>query len=168
MTSEKPPKDFFLINRSNLDEHCIEQVDWMAEYAFKLADAKDELERSKAQMEVIKLKICKQIRDDPEAYGIEGRCTEGAIEEALSEEQSYRLEVNRTNEAKHLVGIMQAAVDALKCRKDMLQQLINLHGMDYFSKPSVSEETREKSGLRKQTKDRKAAARLSKKVTRLE
>jgi len=122
------------IDRYRLDEEWERQPRFYHEFAEKLVDARRSLDETKNQLEVVKADTYQHIARDPEKFGLQ-KTTEKAIEHAMTMDKRCREAANIVIEAKHVVGIFEAAVSALEQRKKALEKLVELHVSDYYSKP---------------------------------
>ena len=149
-TSNEP--DFFQLNKHRLDEEWVEQPHLYHEHALALADARQDYERAKTDLEVTLAEADQSVRANPGAYGIDGRVTEGAIDRTVTTLPTVRKAQERTITTKHAMDVAQAAVSALDHRKAALENLVRLQLADYYSSP------REPAGAGKRLADAKVDA----------
>lgn len=126
--------EFHEIDQYNLDAEWIRQPKLYWKYAKKLADARVELDRKKTAIDVLKAEIDKAIRKNPAKFGLE-KITESAIVNVITERKEFQQATEEMHEAKHGVDILMAAVMTLDHRKRALENLVDLHGQNYFSEP---------------------------------
>lgn len=129
-----------------LETEWVDQPRRFFKYAEALAEAKHDLDKAKEALEVKKANLDQAIRQAPESYGLGGKVTEAGIGNAIILDETYGKLRNRVHEASHLVELLGAAVRAFDQRKCALENLVRLHGQQYFSAPEVTEvsqETRE-------------------------
>lgn len=131
-----------LIDEANLDRECIKLPNQYLQAAHKAADAKRDEDERKNQLEVIDAELSKEIRANPETYGLE-KVTEASIASVILTQPRYQKALTRLNNAKHEAALAQAVVWALEHKKRTLTLLVELHGMGYFANPKVSERGRE-------------------------
>lgn len=124
------------IDEGLLDKEWLKQPKLFMRYAIQLAEVKLEFAEAKANLELVQAELEHRIREDPETYGIK-KVTEGSIHSALVMQKRYKQAVSEMNLAKHRVDLTQAVVDALDHRKRALENLVTLHGQNYFSTPRV-------------------------------
>ena len=98
----------------------------------KLADAQRELDQMKSALDLKRADLDADIRSDPAAYGIT-KITEKAVENYIIADPLFQKAIKGVIDAKHSVGIIKSAVDALDCRKHALECLVKLHGQGYFA-----------------------------------
>lgn len=138
--------DFFDIDKTRLDTEWIKQPRLFFVYAKQLADAKRRLEEARAEADVVKAEVDLEIRGTPENFGFKDmKITEVLITTTINQNGRYQKAAKLIRIRKHKVDILQAAVTALEHRKSALEKLVSLHGQNYFSTPTttdnVSQET---------------------------
>ena len=126
--------NIFEPNKNRLDEEWVAQPRLYAEYAIKLAGARSDLERAKARADVAEAELDKEIRMNPEKFGL-SNVTEKGIKSTITLQREYRKATKAIIEAKHLVDVLDAQVSALDHRKKALEKLVDLRLSDYFSEP---------------------------------
>ena len=132
----------FEIDRYKLDDEWVKQPNLYRTYAEALAEAKKAYDEAKNDLSVIRADTELKIRKDPESCGL-SKVTEGVIKSALDVQEDVREAEQAVIDARHAVGILEAAVGALDHRKRALSDLVSLHLADYFSKPVARSEDRE-------------------------
>jgi len=131
--------EFFGINQNQLDKEWIDQPRFYFQYAKAHADATDTYERSKATLEVVEAELDQKIRSHPEAHGI-AKVTEGAITHVMTLHADYQKAHSAMLDAKHDMDVSKAAEWAANARKNALENLVRLHGQQYFSTPQAAPE----------------------------
>jgi hypothetical protein len=89
---------------------------------------------AKAFLDVEEAEVELDVRSDPAKYKIKD-VKEGAIKLRITLHTRVRNAIQSVNEVKHELDIMQARVDALEHKKRALENLVALHGQNYFSSP---------------------------------
>jgi len=124
------------IDSDSLDVEWLDQPSLMLKYARHEADMLNEYDRAKENLETIKAELDQDIRSNQEKYGID-KITDKVVENTIPLIDEYK-EANRTFlKAKHEYNIAKAAVKAIDQRKDSLENLVRLHGQQYFAGPKV-------------------------------
>jgi hypothetical protein len=171
--------DILSIDETLLDEEWIKQPKLFYKHACRLAetrtrvdDIKNQLEIQKTEVENVKAHLDMSIRNNPEEYNISGKVTEAAIKNVVSVQPECKRAIDVYNElqkeliqAKNDSDVLQALVSALDHKKTALENLVKLHGQNYFSTPRMpqQEQSREfieetlKRKAREKTKVRKEA-----------
>ena len=139
----EPNESDFQIDRYRLDDEWVKQPDLFRRYAEALADAKREYEEAKNDANLVRAEIELAMRKEPEKYDLP-KITEGMIKAALDAADEMKEVEQKTIDARHKVGVLEAAVTALDHRKRALSDLVSLHLADYFSKPVAREDGRER------------------------
>lgn len=132
--------EFIDIDKNRLDEECEAQPGLVYTWGCKLADAKKELAEAQADLEVTKAEVAADVAANPAKYGLT-KTTVDAVAAAVTSSKDVKAAQGTVIDARHLVDVTQAAVNALDHKKRMLENLVDLHGRDYFS--DVRPRTRE-------------------------
>lgn len=138
------------INR--LDAEWVGQPGLVARHGFALAEAKAEQAEAKAQLELIEAQTDNEVRSHPDAYGIE-KVTEKVIETHVKTAQAVITARQRLQAASLTVDQLGVVMNALEHRKRSLENLVELHGREYFSAPRQPDSQAAKENLTK-AKDR--------------
>lgn len=152
-------KSFTEIDLARLEEECLRQPKLYNKYSKMLADAKLDLAEAKAECEVAEASVKTEIRESPTKHGIT-KITESVVNEHMVMSEHYQHALQRMNQAKHKVDVLDAVINTLEHRKRMLENLVTLFGQNYFSKPSVkgskySDKARESDLMESFTRKRK-------------
>lgn len=137
------------INKHQLDAEWVEQSSLFWRYAKAEADAEDVMDRAKERLELVKADLDKKMRTML-ASG-DKKPTEAVIASAVLLHDDCRAASTEYLDAKHIYNVFRAAVKAFTQRKDSLENLVRLFGMEYFSTPAVKGQEGEE-GLRKSTR----------------
>jgi hypothetical protein len=130
-------------------------------YAKYASETRRDLDTAKQNLEIVKAELDKQIRDNPEDFGIT-KITEGAIQSAILTNKNYSEAYKEFSVSKYEADMAQNAVTAMNTRKDMLEQLIKLYGQSYFAGPKVPRDLAKERSL----KENKTDSGINKKLTR--
>jgi len=134
---DEEEQGLFDIDIYNLEEEWMRQPKMFGDYSEQLADARKEMNEAKAELELTQATLSNRIRKNPVKYKIEGRVTEGGISEAVLCHPRYRDALASFNEARHKVDLLEGVVKTLDQRKRALENLVDLHGQQYFSVPAT-------------------------------
>jgi hypothetical protein len=143
--SQKSYKEELHIDLHRLEREWVEQPRLYHKYAEALADARLDLDRAKEQLDIKKANLDLEIRMDPAAWGLE-KVTEAAINNTIILDENYTKLRSAVHQANHTVEVLFGAVRAFDHRKAALENLVRLHGQQYFSSPTTvnaTPETRE-------------------------
>jgi hypothetical protein len=128
------------IDLNRLDEEWVNQPIKHREYTEDAADARREHDEFKAELEVVKAEISKEIRESAEGK----KPTEKAIEAEIVLHPKHKKAVQNLIDAKHRLDVMGGLVDASDQRKTALGKLVDLFLADYFSRPRASSQSKER------------------------
>lgn len=137
MAKPKPQTDepdFFLIDENELDREWIEQPKMYYRYAVRLADARRTHDQRKTEVDIAYAEAALRIRNNPGKYDLE-KITDASVKEAIIRDDEYQSALEALNNARHEMDVLDAAVKALDHRKRALENLVELHGQNYFSTP---------------------------------
>jgi hypothetical protein len=149
------------IDETALDIEWLDQPGLFMKYSKHLAQMRKEVDEAKQDLDIKFAEVDRRIRETPEAYGIE-KVTEPAIKTAILTEDEYQESQKHYLEVKYEMDMAQGAVNAFNQRKDALENLVRLHGQQYFAGPKVP---RNLSWERKEKQKRRDAG-VASKITR--
>lgn len=124
-----------------IDEKMLE-VEWLRQasltynYAKHHAHTKKQYDLAKENLELVKAQLDKEIRTNPEKYDI-AKVTESVVQATILQQEDYKEASNELIEARYEIGIASAALSAIETKKSALENLVRLHGQQYFAGPSV-------------------------------
>ena len=124
------------IDTSALDLEWEDQPVLMMKYTRHAADARKDLDQANQALTIAKAEADRTIREDPDSYDIV-KVTENAIASAILTYKPYIEAYNKYLAAKYEADMAQGAVNAFMQRKDALEQLVKLFGLQYFAGPRV-------------------------------
>ena len=124
------------IDPSALDVEWLEQASLMIKYVKHAAQTRLELDKAKDVLDICKAGLDKAIRADPEAFEIL-KLTETVILNTIIVEGEYQKVNEIYLETKYESDMAKGAVQAIEHKKSALENLVKLHGQQYFAGPSV-------------------------------
>ena len=125
-----------VIDENSLDLEWLEQPALMMKYSRHAAKMRREIDEVKQNLDIVKAEVDQKIRKNPGKYKIE-KVTEGAISSAILVDNDYQEAYSAYLDAKYEADIAQSAVYAFEQRKSALENLVRLHGQQYFAGPKV-------------------------------
>lgn len=135
----------------SLDLEWIEQPRLMGKYCSLAAEAHRQMELAKERLDFVYATLERGIRMDPEAYevvpGPRG-ITEDAIKSAIQIQDEYQEAVRAHIDAKYEYDVANGAVRAFDHRKSSLENLVRLHGQEYFAGPATPRNLSEEKARR--------------------
>lgn len=155
---------FLEIDIDALDEEWVGQPKRFGKYAKKLADAKHSVEVFKANLALVEAELADAIRRIPKEFGVT-KTTKDAVDACVIQQREYKEALEELNNAKHKADVYDAAVKSLDHRKKALENLVFLHGQNYFASPRSSGEGRE---VTKEYERRSANKKISRALKRRE
>lgn len=144
------------IDQNLLDKEWLNQPRFFFQYARQLADARQAYEEAKANLKLVAAEADQKVRMKLTAN--EEKITEAVVSAAVLRRNDYREAEQAVFTAKHNMDVLDAAVEALRHRKDALENLVRLHGQNYFSEPRATgdnKRTVDDMRMRKTVKDRR-------------
>lgn len=135
-------KSFLNIDINRLDDEWLRQPHLYGEIADQLAEARRSLEQAKARLEITRAQIADEVRTNPKDYGID-RVSQPKVEAAVNRHRKVRLRTKSLIQAQYEVNVLQGAAVAMDHKKRALENLVKLHGQNYFSSPTASSDDRE-------------------------
>jgi len=151
-----------IIDCDALDLEWLEQPRLFMKYAKHSAQCMRTLDEAKERLDVAKAEEDKNIRENPEDYGI-AKITEAVVQATILTTPAYKEANAAFIEAKYEADIARSAVNAFNQRKDALENLVRLHGQQYFAGPRVPRNIKEESDKRKEALNSRIANKLTRK-----
>ena len=124
------------IDQDALDVEWLDQPKLMFRYAQHAADMQRDYDQAKEQLDVVRAELDKKVREAPENYDI-AKLTETVVSNTIITQKEYKQASTNVVNAKHDLDMARAAVKAMDGKKDALENLVRLHGQQYFAGPSV-------------------------------
>lgn len=162
--SEKPKTQYELdlyIEEDELDMECLEQPTLMLKYSRIASGLRQKADLAKESLDLVKATVEREVRDDPEEFGIP-KITEAAVKAAILLDERYIDANHKLIDAEYESRVAAGAVDATAARTKMLETMSRLHGQNYFAGPSTPHDLKE---LRRQ-RDEKIEGNISDKLNR--
>ena len=124
------------IDEYSLDIEWIEQPGLVLKYTKYQAQIKKELAQLREERDVVKAKLDFDIRSDPEKYGLE-KVTVDGVNATITRSLKYQKIQEKLLEKEYEHNVVNGAVIAVQQRKDTLENLVKLLGMQYFAGPKA-------------------------------
>lgn len=141
------------IDETALDVAWLEQAGLTRKYAKLAANASYDLDVAKQELDSIRARMDTDIRTDPDAYGLK-KATNEAVINLILQSEDYKEAEKALFSARYELNMAQGAVRAMGDRKAALENLVRLHGQQYFAGPVVPRDLtkeRENDHRRKKT-----------------
>lgn len=124
------------IDESALDLEWLGQASLMIRYTEASARARREVDRTKEKLSVKRAELDKKIRKNPDKYDIE-KITESVISNTIIVQASYKLIQDELIDAQYEHQMASGAVQAVEQRKQALENMSKLLGLQYFAGPKT-------------------------------
>ncbi len=134
-----PDYDMLTIHENDLTGDCVKHPKMSFYYGKALAAAERKLSTLKNNLKVLCAQIVMAIQQDPKGWGIE-KVTEKTMDAATETHPEVAALKGQIIEAEEEVKILQGFVYAIVDRKAMIENLVKLHGQQYWSKPTLTGE----------------------------
>lgn len=128
-------QDLF-IDENALDLEWLSQPMLMLNYTEAAASARREIDRMKETLSVKKAELDKAIRKNPDKYDIE-KITESVVNSTIIMQKSYQDIQSDVIDAQYEHQMLQGAVQAVEHRKQALENMSKLLGLQYFAGPKT-------------------------------
>lgn len=145
-------KDMF-IDDSALDVEWLEQPSLMFKYSTYEAEKEREKDLAKEALDLVKADLDRNIRENPDKYGI-AKVTETVILNTIITQDEYKEAYHKFLDIQYEYNIAKVAVRAVAQRKDALENLVRLHGQQYFAGPRVPRNLKEEVEKRRSIQKR--------------
>lgn len=124
------------IDETALDVEWLEQPRLMLKYTKHQALMEKEMLNAKEDVELCRAELDKKIRSNPQEFGVE-KITETVVNNLIISNADYKETYREYLEMKYEYEVAKGAVHAFRDRKEALENLVRLHGQQYFAGPSV-------------------------------
>jgi DNA-binding helix-hairpin-helix protein with protein kinase domain len=124
---------FFELDLRSLELHWQEQSPAVREWGLALAERREAYDRAKDRLELVEAREDMRIRESAV-----GKVTENWVKAQIVLSENYQGAKAKLRRAKLKLDEASAELTALDHRKATLENLVRLHGQQYFSNPSAS------------------------------
>lgn len=141
-TPQEPMERAFAdIDQSRLDQEWREQPGLFLRHRDALAHANKAVVTAKGRLKYCAAELGLQIRRDPQSSGLSGKPSNDVVEAAVEVHPTYQKALADYNTAVFEAELLDGAVEALRQRKNALENLVQLEGQAYHSEPKVRSNT---------------------------
>lgn len=131
-----------VIDDQALDIEWLEQPSKMLKATAYQAQCREDMDIATQELDVVKAELDKDIRTNPENYDIV-KITEAVVTNAIMTQPEYEEAHLLLLKAKYEHEVAKGVVTAFSQRKDALENLVRLHGQNYFAGPRIPRNLRE-------------------------
>ena len=143
-----------LIDDTALDLCIQDQPQLMMKYCINSAEAQRMMDLAKEKLEFTRSELDQAIRQSPDTFGIE-KITDKVVENTIPLQESYKAASREYIDAKFEFNTAKGAVESCSQRKDAIEQLIRLYGLNYFAGPKVPRDIQQERLLREKKEESK-------------
>lgn len=119
-----------------LDVEWLQQPSLMFKYASLEAELMKKEMIEKEKLETIKAEIDREIRNNPEKFGI-SKITENAVSSSILMDERYKEAFKTYTNTLYELKMAKVAVNSITAKKDALENLVKLYGQQYFAGPEA-------------------------------
>lgn len=152
------------IDEQALDVEWLDQPRLMMRMCQHAEGARQESDWAKERLDIKKAELDRAIRADPEEYQIK-RISEAAIQNAIQLDPEYQKVSKKFIDAKYESNMANAAVRAFDQRKTALENLVRLHGQQYFAGPRAPRDLSEERERRQTQSNAKVGQAMRRRRT---
>ena len=140
------------IEETALDLEWLNQPSLMMKYARHYANMEREYAKTKENLDLVKANLDRDVRENPKDFGLgEIKITEAVVTSAIISSEEYKKANQKLMDVNYELTIAKNALRAFEQRKDALENLVRLHGQQYFAGPkNPLDISREWQGKKKQ------------------
>lgn len=139
------------IDPTALDVEWVQQASLVLKYNRLVTEWERTVERSKRNLDVITAELDSKIRKNPDKYGLD-KVTETGVAWAVKVQPEYEEAYTEYLEARYEASMAQAASRALQDKRSALENLVRLHGQNYFAGPNLPREIDQEWGKKQAQK----------------
>lgn len=129
-----------IIDINALDEEWLHQPQLFMKYAELAAEAEAEAKKAHEKIKIIRSQLIKLAQSDPEKHISGGKATDKNVEAFYRDHEDHKKAKEEFIEAEYRRDLFTSAKSAFYQRKSSLENLVILHGQQYFAGPSVPRE----------------------------
>jgi septal ring factor EnvC (AmiA/AmiB activator) len=152
-------RSILAIDLNRLEEECERNPKLAIEWGQELAKANANLADAEKKVKRIGAELTLAIRRDPESYMKGVKATDETVKAGVLSHPDYQAAEQEVIAAQYEVDMMKAMVYAIADRKTELENITQLHGQQYWSKPHTPT-------MESQKADRKASQAKAKVETK--
>lgn len=148
------------IDESALDIEWLDQPKLMLDYTRHESEMEFVRDSKKEELDLKKAELDLEIREDPKSFNITSKLTESTVNSAIASNEEFKKLSKEYNEARFEYNVAKGAVKAFEQRKVALENLVKLHGQQYFAGPKEPRNIKKERG---EAKPESSPARIRRK-----
>ena len=130
--SDKLPSPF-QIDENNLHTELVRIPQLTRDAGVREADARHELDKAKARLEVTRARILLVVRKDPEEFDLRPKPNEAEVEAAVALHPDVKRATDEFNDARRNAGYAEADTSAFLAMRKSVERLVELLQLNYYS-----------------------------------
>ena len=147
------------ISPQDLDVEWLEQPNLMMKYTKKLAELREKRDLIKEEVELTRAQLDREIRESPGEFGLD-KINNDVVANTILTIEDFQTLSKKLIRANYEVNVMAGIVQAVEQRKQALENLVRLHGQQYFAGPTVPRNLKEELENRHQAVNRGISEKL--------
>ena len=149
------------IEETALDIEWLDQAALSLRYGKYFAECKRNLSNAQEKIKVIRSELVKEVNEDPEGCCNKSKPNAGDIEAYYRNHKDHRAIKEKIIELQYELDIAEVAKNEVSfTRKAALENLVRLHGQQYFAGPSVPRNLEEEVEKRQDRSNSKVGSRM--------
>jgi hypothetical protein len=152
------------IDEQSLDVEWLNQPSLVIQYARISAQAELDMDQAKEKLDLVKAELDNEIRTNPEKFEI-AKITEAVVTNTILTQKKYKVAMEEFLQAKFEAKVAIGASRAVDHRKSALENLVKLHGQQYFAGPMIPRDLSQER-KNKEEKDKKVSAGIAQRMRR--
>jgi len=124
------------IDPLSLDVEWLQQPTLMFKYASLEVELMKKEMIEKERLELVKAEIDREIRSNPEKFGI-SKITENVVSSTILMDERYKEAFKTYTDTLYELKMAKVAVTSISAKKDALENLVKLFGQQYFAGPEA-------------------------------
>jgi len=152
------------ISPQDLDVEWLEQPKLMMKYTKKLAELREKRDLIKEELDLTKAELDREIRESPADFKLE-KINNDVVANTILTVEDYQKGSRKLIRANYEVNVMMGIVQAVEQRKQALENLVRLHGQQYFAGPTVPRDLKEEMENRHKSVNKGIAQKLTRRKT---
>jgi hypothetical protein len=152
------PDDLGFVDKHRLDEQWSRHSKLYMTFALAMEEARYEHAKAKAELEVIEARAELFVRQNPTKF-LKGdmKMTEAVVSALVASNEKVVAHKERINLLRYDQGVLEGACRTLEQTKAALENMVILHGREYFSDPRDRRPERNGAGMDDVVENRKRA-----------
>ena len=145
-----------------LDVEWLEQPALMMKYSRHCAQMEFEYDKAKEALDLTKAELDFDIRSSPSHYDI-NKITESVVFNTIMMSKRFNEANDTMLKAKFEFNIAKNALKAFEQRKEALENMVRLHGQNYFAGPKIPRDLTWERKQKQKIRDAGVASKLTRK-----